>query len=197
MVLDRVVAALGGLFEVNGNRSAAVNALLVFTVLLAVGSVGYAVVVAEGSHQYTEFYLLAEDESGELQAQNYPTAVEADEPATFHVAIHNHEGSDSQYTVVVKLQRMFFDNGTAEVLEEERLETTDASVPENGEWAQGIAVTPTLRGSGMRLVFLLYLEGPPAEPSMQNAYQATQLWIDVTPPSNSENESAIGRRSAY
>lgn len=189
MVPDRVVTVLGELFEINGKRSAALNAVLVLAVLLAIGSVGYTVVVAEGTHQYTEFYLLAEDDSGELHAQDYPESIEADAPTTFYVGIHNHEGISTGYTIVVKLQRMYFTEGTVEILEEERLESIDVPVPNDGQLIRNVDVTPTLRGSQMRLVFLLYQDDPPAEPTMQNAYQETYLWIDVTPPSNTENAS--------
>lgn len=196
MVPDRVVAAVAGLFEVDGKRSVTLNVILVVAVLLAVASVGYTAVLAEGTNQYTEFYLLAEDGSGQLGAQEYPGSIEADQPATFHVGIENHEGSDVEYSVAVKLQRTYFENGTMEVLEEERLETVDASVPDDGQWVQGVDVTPTLRGAGMRVVFLLYLDEPPNEPTMENAYQATHLWVNVTQPSDTGTASLSPARAS-
>lgn len=187
MVFDRFVAALGNLFEINGRRSAALNALLVAAVLLTVAGIGYTATVSEGDHRYTEFYLLTENESGDLVAQNYSNSIEAERPHAFHVGIENHGGNDTQYSVVVKLQRMYIENETPEVLEEEVVATESANVAENRREIRSVNVTPEMRGSQMRLVFLLYRGDPPEQPSMANAYHENYLWLNVTAPSSTDD----------
>lgn len=180
----------GNLFEGGTKRRLAVYAVLALTVLVGVASVGYAVSLSDDGSRYTSFYLLNENESGQLVAQNYSTTVPAERPYPMHVGIENHEGQRTQYTVVVKLQRMFFDNGTAQVIEEERLKTVQVTVGENQRWLRPVNVTPTLRGSGMRMVYLLYRDGAPAQPTMQNAYRETHVWLNVTaPPSDDQSLS--------
>lgn len=197
MVFARFVAALGNLFEINGRRSAALNALLVVAVLLAVASIGYTAAVSEGNHRYTEFYLLTENESGNLVAQDYPDSIEAERPNTFHVGIENHRGSKTQYSVVVKLQRLYVDNETPEVLEEEIMKSGSVNVAENHQEIRSVNVTPEMRGSQMRLVFLLYRGDPPGQPSIANAYHETHLWLNVTTPSGTDNVSDSSYRPLF
>lgn len=189
MVFARFVAALGNLFEINGRRSAALNALLVVTVLLAVAGIGYTAAVSEGNHRYTEFYLLTENESGDLVAQDYPESIEAERSSDFHVGIENHGGDETRYSVVVKLQRMFVDNETPEVLEEEVVGSESVNVAENRQEIRSVSVTPEMRGSEMRLVFLLYRGDPPDQPSVANAYHENHLWLNVTVPSDTDDVS--------
>lgn len=192
MSSDRPPSGPGNLFEGGRKRRLAVFAILTFTVLLGVASVGYAVSLSDDGSRYTGFYLLNENESGQLVAQDYSTTIPAERPYAMHVGIENHEGQQTQYTVVVKLQRMYFDNGTAQMIEEERLKTVQVTVRENQRWLRPVNVTPTLRGSRMRLVYLLYRDGPPAEPTMQNAYRETHVWINVTAPPNTDSSLSDG-----
>jgi uncharacterized membrane protein len=41
------------------------------------------------------------------------------------------------------------------------------------------AITPTKSGDRMRLSFLLYKGEPPQDPSPENAYRETHLWVSV------------------
>lgn len=196
MDFGRFAAALGNLFEINGRQSAALNALLVAAVLLAVAGIGYTAAVSEGNHRYTEFYLLTENESGDLVAQDYPESIEAERPNGFHVGIENHGGNETRYSVVVKLQRTLVDNGTPEVLDEEVVASESVNVAPNRQELRSVNVTPEMRGSQMRLVFLLYRGDPPEQPSMANAYHETHLWVNVTAPSDTDDVSDAFARPA-
>lgn len=188
MALDRLGTALANLFEINGQHSAGLNAVVVAAVLLAVAGVGYTVASPENTQQYTEFYLLAENESGELVAQDYPESIEADQPTAFHVGVGNNLGERTEYSVVVKLQRMYFENETPEVLEEEVVGSANVTVPADEREVRSVNVTPGLRGSEMRLRFLLYRGDPPAQPSVGNAYHETHLWLNVTTSTNASDD---------
>jgi uncharacterized membrane protein len=58
-------------------------------VLLAVGSVGYAVVVPKQGESFTEFYLLTHNETGDLVADDYPTECVAGQPESLVVGVGN------------------------------------------------------------------------------------------------------------
>jgi uncharacterized membrane protein len=189
MVFDRLVATLAGLVEINGRRNAVLNALIVVTVLVAVTSVAYTAAVSEDTHRYTEFYLLTENESGELVAQDYPESIPGGTSTTFHVGVENHLGERTEYSVVVKLQRMYLGNETPEVLEEEMLASESVNVPEDRRVVRPVNATLEMRGSDMRLRFLLYRGESPEQPSMENAYLETHLWLNVTAPDDADNAS--------
>jgi len=187
MVLDRVAGWLAGLFEIDGRQSAALNGLVLLVAVVGIAGVGYTAAVSEGTHEYTEFYLLAENESGELVAQGYPAAIRAEQPNEFHVGIENHRGERTTYAVVVKLQRMYTANETPEVLEEETLTSERVLLAADSGTVEPVNVTPTLRGSDMRLRFLLYRGDPPDEPSIETATHETHLWLNVTAPGDGED----------
>lgn len=184
MVLDRLASALADVFEINGRHSAALNALLIGVAVLAVAGVGYTAAVSEGTHSYTEFYLLSENESGDLVAQGYPADIEAENPTAFHVGVENNLGNRTEYAVVVKLQRMYLENETPEVLEEEVVASERLTVPDGQGTVRPVNVTPEMRGSEMRLRFLLYRGEPPAQPDAANAYHENHLWLNVTAPAD-------------
>jgi uncharacterized membrane protein len=184
MVLDRLVTTLGDLFEINGKRSAKLNAVILAMILLAVTGVGYTIASSGGNDNYTEFYLLSEDQSGKLVGQDYPKSIPVDRPSTFYVGIGNHWLTPKRYSLVVKLQRIYFDNGTPEVFEENVLQSSRVRVAQNDRRILSTNVTPQMRGSRMRIVFLLHRGDPPERPSMENAYHEAHLWVNVTLPSN-------------
>jgi len=190
MVLDRVAGWLAGAFEINGQRSAALNGLLVLVAVVGIAGVGYTAAVSEGTHEYTEFYLLAENESGELVAQGYPAAIQSERPNEFHVGVENHRGEPTAYTVVVKLQRMYTANETPEVLEEETVTSERVTLAADGGTVAPVNVTPGLRGSDMRLRFLLYRGDPPDQPSIETASHETHLWLNVTAPVEGEDSAS-------
>lgn len=187
MAPDKLALVPGLGFD--GKRSGLNVVLVVLAVVLAVASVGYAVSVS-GDQDHTEFYLLAENESGELTATDYPTTFTSGQPNPVFVGIGNHEGGRTQYTVVVKLQRTFVENDTVQVLEEQQLQQVRMSVPPDRRRVRQVNVTPTMRGADMRLVFLLYQEGPPSQPSMQNADRETHLWLNVTVGGSTESDAS-------
>lgn len=158
----------------------ALNVILVVSLLLAFGAVGYAVAVPSPGEQFSEFYLLTEDDSGELTADNFPTEFTAGEPQPVVVGIGNHEQRPVTYTVVSSIQRVEQANNTTRVLEEERLQTYSTTLEHNKTRHRQHEVAPTLTGEELRLVYLLYRGEPPANPTTSNAYRELHLWVNVS-----------------
>ena len=156
------------------------NVILVVSLLLAVSSVAYAVMVPKQGESFTEFYLLTENESGDLMADEYPQNFTVGESQSVVVGINNHEHRSMNYSIVVELQCVQFTNNSTQVLEEETLDRFSPSVDSNGTWRQRQSIEPTLTGDRLRLVYLLYQGEPPREPSVDEAYRETHLWINVT-----------------
>jgi len=67
-----------------------------------------------------------------------------------------------------------------QVLEEERLDQFSVTLSHNESWRGMRALTPTMVGDRLRLVFLLYRGDAPAEPTIDNAYRHTHLLVNVT-----------------
>ena len=156
------------------------NVILVVSLLLAVSSVAYAVMIPKQGESFTEFYLLTENESGDLVADGYPQNFTRGGNQSVIVGINNHEHQSMNYSVIVELQRVQFANNSTQVLEEETLDRFSPSVESNKTWRQRHDIEPTLTGDQLRLVYLLYQGDPPSEPSVDEAYEETHLWINVT-----------------
>ncbi|WP_136601177.1 DUF1616 domain-containing protein [Salinigranum halophilum] len=160
----------------------ALNVLLVVSLLLAMGSVGYAVAVPKEGEAFTEFYLLTEDDDGELVADGYPTEFVANESQSLTVGIGNQEHQAQAYSVVVELHDVEVESETnsTQVLNRERLRTFEVQTEHNDTWQQQHNVTPTLTGDRMRLTYMLYRDDPPMTPTTENAYRELHLWVNVT-----------------
>ncbi len=177
-----VGAARSGLLRPPTYADGALNVLLIVCFVVAAGSVGYAIGTPGAGEQFTEFYLLHENEDGELVAEGYPTNFTAGESRPLHVGIHNREGRTVEYTVVVELQQVRTANGTVAVESDRRLRQFRARVSANETWRLNHSVTPRTTGDRLRLAYLLYRGDPPADPTVQNAYRQTHLWINVSRP---------------
>jgi uncharacterized membrane protein len=171
---DRVRRSVGG----GSNLGTALNVLLVASLLVAAGSVAYAVTVPDQEQSFTEFYLLSEDASGELTAEGYPETFRQGQGKPVTVGISNHERQPVNYTVVVSIQRV--DSGGDTVTEAERLERFRVYVEDGSSIDRRHVLAPTLTGERLRVQYLLYKGQPPADPSAANAYRKLHFWTSVT-----------------
>ncbi|WP_311173106.1 DUF1616 domain-containing protein [Halobellus ordinarius] len=171
--------AAAELFEPDSRTDAALNVLLVASVLLATASVGYAVAVPKTGESFSELYLLTDGEDGELVADNYPEELVRGEPASLVVGVGNQEHQPEQYSVVVLLQRVEVANNSTTVLEEDRLRTFTPRLEHNETWHRPHRIEPTMTGERLRLTYLLYKEAPPSSPSVETAYREVHLWVTV------------------
>jgi len=177
---DWLGTARAELFEPDSRTDSVLNALLVVSVLLAAGSVTYAVAIPQQGESFTEFYVLTQNETGDLIADDYPTEFTVGESKPLHLGIGNHEHQEMDYTVVVELQEVRIINNTTQVQTERELDRFRTTVAANQTWVAQRNVTPTMEGDRLRLAFLLYRDGPPQAPTVENAYRELHLWVNVT-----------------
>jgi len=170
------------LLSPDSRGDAALNVLLVASILLAVGSVGYAVAVPQQGETFTEFYVLTETDDGELVADDYPTEFTAGDPRPLVVGIGNNEHEQVQYSVIVELHRVETSNNSTTVIEREPLTRFNPTVTANTTWQQPHTVAPTMTGERLRLTYLLYRDTPPQDPTVDSAYRELHLWVNVSAP---------------
>ena len=167
------------LLEPDTRADLALNILLVVSLLVVVGGAGYAVTVPQESGSFTEFYILTENETGELVAGEYPDEFVTGESNPLIVGINNQEYETTSYTAVVQIQRVQIENGTATVEESEMLQQFSPTLEHNETWQQRHQVAPTMTGERLRLTYLLYEGDPPSNPTTENAYREVHLWVNV------------------
>jgi len=196
------------LFEPDTRLDGVLNIVLVASILLAVGSVAFAVAVPPQGEQFSEFYILTEDDDGELVADGYPTTFVTGESESVVVGIGNNEHETTDYSVVVELQAVEHrenetitqtnndtDTETAPqnetvVVDRERLGELSTTLAHNETFQQPHELRPTLTGEDLRVQYLLYRGDPPAEPTEENAYRSLHLWVDVF-ETEDEREAAL------
>ncbi|KAB1187547.1 MULTISPECIES: DUF1616 domain-containing protein [Haloferax] len=176
---DWLAAGKSELFEPATRTDAMLNVVLAVSVVLAMGSVGYAVAVPKDGESFSELYLLTENDDGELVADGYPEELVRGEPASLVVGVGNQEHQQVNYTTVVLLQRVEVQNNSTTVLEQDRLRTFSPTLAHNETWHQQHQIRPTMTGERLRLTYLLYKGAPPASPSAENAYREVHLWVTV------------------
>ena len=180
--LDWYATGRSELLEPKSRTDAALNVLLVLSILLAIGSIGYTVGVPKQGEAFTEFYLLTENETGALVADGYPTEFEQGEAKPLVVGIGNQEHKQVEYSVVVTLQRVEVANNSTTVLEERKLDQFARNLAHNETWMTERTVAPTMIGKRLRLQFLLYRDTVPDSPTEANSYRELHLWINVSAP---------------
>lgn len=167
LTVDRDNYLSGRPFEPENGTQQMLNLVLVGSLLVLAASVGYAAVAAQSNDQaFTEFYLLSENESGSLTADDLPHEFESGESRPLYVSIANHEGERVQYTTVVTLDGE----------EVDRFQTT-----------VGPGVTKRVRrpitleqtGDRQKLSFLLYKGDAADNPAPANAYREVRLYVTV------------------
>lgn len=171
----------GELFEPDSRTDAVLNVLLVLSILLAVGSVAYAVMVPPQGEQFSELYILTEDEDGDLVASGYPTEFVHGESQEIVVGVENNEHRTANYTIVVVEQDVEVVGNESIVNEQRELQRFDTRLAHNETWHHTHAVAPTIVGNDTRIFWLLYVDDDvPTEPSRENADYSVYLWVDVT-----------------
>ncbi len=130
--------------------------LLIIIIVAALAAVVFIVVNPAGE-KFTEFYILGPDGN----AGNYPVNLTAGENGTVTMGIVNHEGSSTDYNLVVKFNDVILKNETFNLKNNEKKE-----IPFTFQLNQS--------GSGQNLEFLLY-----KLPNTSEAYRALNLLVNI------------------
>ena len=156
------------------------NLLLVVSVAIFATSLAFAAVnpPQEPTSTFTEFYVESNNVTGDSQTM-YPARFETGESRTVPVGIANREHEAVDYRLVVLLQRTDGAGANATVVEERELDRRTVSLAHGERRIVPVSVSPTMTGTDLRLVLLLYADEPPDDPSPATAYHALRLPIDV------------------
>jgi len=169
-------------FEPETRLDGALNVLLALSIILAVGTVSFAVLFPPSGEQFSELYLLTEDEDGERVAANYPTEFVEGESQEVIVGVGNNEHRDVEYTVVVLEQTTDGDGNETTVTDQRELDRFDVTLEHNETSHVPYEIQPTFVEDDVRIQWLLFLDGDiPDEPTADDTDYDVHLWVDVEP----------------
>lgn len=167
-----------GRLQPETRTDAVLTVVTVVGLLLAIGSIGYAV-SGPSSDSSTEFSLLVETETGAMVAPDSSANLTLNDSRPLVVGISNHEGERVEYSVVVVLQEIRIQDGEVQVIRQERLQSFQTALSDDETWRQGHAIAPTFRGENLRLTYLLYQGDVPSDASVDTATQELHIWVET------------------
>lgn len=162
----------------------AARLLLTLSIVIFAGSIAYAASAPPAERKtFTEAFLVAEDEGGNLTTDSVPREFTQGESEELVLGLTNHEHERVEYVVVVKVQRI----SDGVVSEEERQGEFSVSLAHGETRYHRHDVRPTMRGENLRLTYLIYRDSVPPDPGSENAYRHLRTDISVQPADGSEN----------
>lgn len=132
--------------------------ILISTVILAIGTVCYAITSPKMGDRFTEFYIL--DSDG--RTDNYPTDIKLGSSSDIFVYVSNHEYESVNYTLKVNM-------------DEDMLINKELVLNNNETWKRAIVFIPNKEGNNTKLEFLLFKEN-----NFTTPYRELHLWVNVT-----------------
>ncbi|RRJ33662.1 DUF1616 domain-containing protein [Halocatena pleomorpha] len=175
--VDRWLSGLWSDSVDKGVLGTAMNLLLVLSVVAAVVALGYGVLVPNEAETSTGVSILTPS-GGELTFVTNSTAVTAGDRLT--LSITNREERTVTYTTVVVVQQIDYDGQRTNVRSSQELQRLQTTVRAGATSRVNHTVTPSGRGSNLRLRYLVYKGEPPAVPTAANAYRT--VYIGLTDP---------------
>ena len=153
----------------------AINIALAITVVVGL-AVTMAVILAPPQETgYTEVAVLTENGQGDLVASGYDDAIGPNGSEPLVLSVKNHHDERRTYSVAVQTQRVT-DDGT--VQQRERLRQFEREVPANGTWQEPHQIDPSMTGENVRVVYLVYQETLPDDPTRAGADKSVFIWVD-------------------
>lgn len=152
------------------------NVVLIAAVLLALGTVGYALAVPQDGQQFTDAAVLTDD-GEELVASQYPDELLAGQSVELVTALENHEGQSQDYTVVATIERPPGADGDPA---ERELTRFSGTVADGERWTESHTVAPEMTGERLRLNYYVYRDGAPEEVGPDSAYRHLYVWVSVS-----------------
>lgn len=155
------------------------NLTLLMGILLAAGSVGFVLATPSPADTTTGFYLMTENETGDLIAANYPEEMTVGEPETLVMGIENNEHERTEYTVIVQLQEVEQSEEGVRIVRRQEVDRFERVLARGETWRHPHRITPGTEGEGLRLQYLLYRGDVPDTATTETAYRSLHLWVDV------------------
>lgn len=149
---------IGNWLRPKSRTDSIITIILIFTTVLAIGTIYYSVATPKIGERFTEFYIL--DPSG--KAENYSTNLTLNSPTDMLVGVVNHEYMPVNYTINISLDR--------NILTSQKL-----ILGHNESWEKNITFVPNKEGIDMKLEFSLFKENNFTAP-----YRELYLWENVT-----------------
>ncbi len=186
---ERVSIVRSSIARPSDSTTLLLNALLIITILGAVASVGYAIVETRsagspGDDGYSTLSLL---DGGEFAGNE--TDLKAGTTERLRVKIENHEHQTVTYTVAVVEQRTETVGNKTVIREQRELNRFNVTVDAGETEIIEHEVRPTMMGENGRIVWLLYGNSTPDEPSVDNASRYVYLTMGNETSGNETSQS--------
>lgn len=154
---------------------------LICSALVATGTFVLAVAETGGGETYTDFHLVTNGSDGEYVAADYPDDLVEGEAAELAWGVVNAEGVETDYTVVVTIERVVVEDGEARRIESVELDRTGVTVPAGERTVHDHTLRPPLVGENLRFGYYLYRGDAPDRPDAETAYRHLHVWTTVRP----------------
>lgn len=155
----RFSVQLGNIYDIfnnvkpKGRLDFILTAVLIFMIILTVGTINYTITIPKTGESFTEFYIL--NSSG----NDFNISLD---PVTLLVGISNHEYSRVNYTLQV-------------VIDKNIIYSEELALDNNKNWKKNMTFTPDKKDVDMKLEFLLFKENNFTVP-----YRSLHLWVNAT-----------------
>lgn len=158
-----------------GSRTQTV--VLGVAVVALLGALAVAGGTAASDEPYSEAYLSVAEGDGTLRPANGSVTLVSETDNVVSLTIGNHEGVETEYGVVVLLQRVETD-GT--VSDQQRLDRFDTGLDANETESHERRLSPSMTGDRLRLRTLVYKGGVPESANVAEADLSLRHWVTVT-----------------
>ncbi|RQG90978.1 DUF1616 domain-containing protein [Natrarchaeobius chitinivorans] len=154
--------------------------VLIGSVAILGAAASVAVLAPIDGEGYSSIYVLSGDSD---DVSGYPSSLElaSGERHELTVGVDNEEHRAVEYAVVVVEQRVDRTGDSVTVTDQRELERFEVELNHGERWRHGHEVAPTMDGEG-RIVWLLYPDGAPDEPTIERAGQYVSLPVTVAEP---------------
>ena len=140
-----------------GRWDKVLKAILVVSVLAAIGVLSYVLATPKVGEKFTEFYVLGS--GGE--ASGYPTEISLGEETSVILGIVNHEQETVEYRVDIVIDSIKYN------------EVGPLFLANDEKWQDTVNFSLNKLGDNQKVEFLLY------KSDQDEVYRSTHLWIDV------------------
>jgi len=171
-------------------RDRLVQVIVGVSLLAFVASVTFAATTPPpADDRFTEAYLVAENDDGNLTTAAVPGEYTANRSEELVLGVVNNEYERTEYEVVVRLRRVENDSVT-DGTELERFSMT----LEHGETREHRhELRPAETGENLRITYFIYRNKAPADPQAADAYRVLRVDVAVQPADGGASSRSIRR----